>query len=48
VALLTGDGNHAGAGRLEALWNGLRQIHPFVLLCVYPIDHFDGIAAGPT
>jgi len=42
VALLAADGNHAGAVRLEALWNRLQQTQPFSLFCAYPMEAFNG------
>ena len=42
VALLAAEGMHAAALRLEQLWNELRQVHTFSLMCGYPIDGFDG------
>jgi excisionase family DNA binding protein len=42
VALLAESGNHAGAIRLEALWNELRQAQRFSLFCAYPMAVFDG------
>ena len=33
VALLAAAGDYAAAVRLEALWNGLRRVHPFLLVC---------------
>jgi signal transduction histidine kinase len=44
VALLWAEGNHAGTVRLEELWNGLRETHPFILFCAYPITGLDGDA----
>jgi PAS domain S-box-containing protein/excisionase family DNA binding protein len=41
VALLAAGGNHAGAIRLESLWNELRQRQPFSLFCAYPLQVFD-------
>jgi excisionase family DNA binding protein len=38
VALLAAEGDHTAAVRLEALWNGLRQVHAFSLLCAYPVN----------
>jgi signal transduction histidine kinase/CheY-like chemotaxis protein len=40
VALLGKEGNHAGAIRLEELWNELRQKHSFSLFCAYPMNDF--------
>jgi signal transduction histidine kinase/ActR/RegA family two-component response regulator len=48
VALLWAAGNSDAAIRLESLWNGLQQQHPFRLFCAYPMSHFGGDAqAGP-
>jgi PAS domain S-box-containing protein/excisionase family DNA binding protein len=44
VALLAADGNHVAAVRLEGLWNGLRRVHPFALLCAYPVNVLGGTA----
>src|SRR5690242_5161724 len=46
VALLWAEGNHAGTVRLEELWNGLRETHPFILFCAYPITALDGEGSG--
>jgi len=46
VALLAGEGNHAAAVQLEALWNGLRRVHAFALLCAYPVNVLGGTAFG--
>ncbi|MCW3097523.1 MAG: response regulator [Chthonomonadaceae bacterium] len=40
VALLLSAGNHAGAVRLEQLWNELAQSHSFALFCAYSMDSF--------
>ncbi|HUE81614.1 MAG TPA: ATP-binding protein [Pyrinomonadaceae bacterium] len=40
VMLLWKEGNCESAIRLEELWNDLRQIHPFLLFCAYPIGSF--------
>lgn len=40
VALLWDKGNVAAALRLEELWNELAQVHPFSLLCAYPMGGF--------
>jgi PAS domain S-box-containing protein len=40
VALLWSAGNHAGAIRLEQLWNELAQSHAFALFCAYSMDSF--------
>lgn len=42
VALLTDEGNHAAAIRLEAFWNELQRAHDFTLLCGYRMDAFGG------
>ena len=42
VALLVADGNHAAALQLEALWNGLQQVHTFTLFCAYPLEALSG------
>jgi PAS domain S-box-containing protein/excisionase family DNA binding protein len=44
VALLAAEGNHTAAVRMEALWNGLRRVHTFSLLCAYPVDVLGGAA----
>jgi PAS domain S-box-containing protein/excisionase family DNA binding protein len=44
VALLAAEGNHAAAIELEALWNGLRRVHAFSLLCAYPVNVLGGTA----
>jgi PAS domain S-box-containing protein len=48
VALLASEGNLAAAIRLEALWNGLRQVHAFALYCAYPMAVLDGEAVATT
>jgi signal transduction histidine kinase/ActR/RegA family two-component response regulator len=40
VALLWAEGNHAGALRLEELWNELQNAHSFSLFCAYPMNGF--------
>jgi PAS domain S-box-containing protein/excisionase family DNA binding protein len=45
VALLAAEGNHAAALRLEALWNGLQQVHAFSLFCAYPLAGYDQASA---
>jgi PAS domain S-box-containing protein len=40
VALLWAEGNLDAALRLEALWNDLATLHPFSLLCAYPLHGF--------
>ena len=42
VALLWAEGNHAGAIRLEELWNDLQNSHTFSLFCAYPMNGFGG------
>lgn len=42
VALLWAEGNHAGAIRLEELWNDLQKAHSFSLFCAYPMNGFGG------
>jgi len=42
VALLWAEGNHAGAIRLEELWNELQKAHAFSLFCAYPMNGFGG------
>jgi signal transduction histidine kinase/ActR/RegA family two-component response regulator len=42
VALLWAEGNHAGAIRLEELWNDLQKAHSFSLFCAYPMHGFGG------
>ena len=42
VALLAVAGNHAGAHRLEVLWNELQTTHAFSLFCAYPMNRFGG------
>jgi hypothetical protein len=40
VALLWDDGDVASALALEDLWNDLAELHPFDLLCAYPMRAF--------
>ncbi len=40
VALLWAEGNHAGAVRVEELWNELSRNHAFALFCAYSMDGF--------
>src|SRR5580700_1110223 len=48
VGLLLTRGSIEATLRLEALWNGLREIHPFRLFCAYPISRLgDRELAGP-
>ncbi|HVQ37378.1 MAG TPA: ATP-binding protein, partial [Pyrinomonadaceae bacterium] len=42
VALLWAEGNHAGAIRLEELWNDLQKAHTFSLFCAYPMHGLGG------
>jgi signal transduction histidine kinase len=42
VALLAQEGNHAGAIRLEALWNELQTRYTFALFCAYPMACLGG------
>ena len=42
VALLWAEGNHAGAIRLEELWNDLQNAHSFSLFCAYPMNGLGG------
>ncbi|MGI8835867.1 MAG: hybrid sensor histidine kinase/response regulator [Pyrinomonadaceae bacterium] len=42
VALLWAQGNHAGAIRLEEMWNELQNAHSFSLFCAYPMNGFGG------
>jgi len=44
VALLWTEGNHAGAIRLEELWNDLHGAHRFSLFCGYPMRIVGGEA----
>jgi hypothetical protein len=46
VALLWAAGRPAAAIRLEELWNELRDAHPFVLQCAYPMDGFKAVRHG--
>jgi signal transduction histidine kinase/ActR/RegA family two-component response regulator len=48
VALLGKEGNHAGAIRLEELWNELGKKHSFSLFCAYPMSDFSGEALAAT
>jgi hypothetical protein len=45
VALLWDEGNRAAALQLENLWNNLSSVHPFTLLCAYPLS---SINLGPN
>jgi PAS domain S-box-containing protein len=42
MATLCEAGDHAGAIKLEKLWNGLFERLPIALLCAYPLKAFDG------
>ncbi len=42
VDLLAHRGATDAARRLEQLWNDLARIHPFSLLCAYPVERFGG------
>jgi signal transduction histidine kinase/CheY-like chemotaxis protein len=42
VALLWAEGNHAGAIRLEELWNDLQKAYSFSLFCAYPMNGLGG------
>jgi signal transduction histidine kinase/ActR/RegA family two-component response regulator len=42
VALLWAEDNHAGAIRLEELWNDLQKAHSFSLFCAYPMNGLGG------
>jgi len=42
VAFLWAQGRHTAAIELERLWNELRNVYSFSLLCAYPIMNFDG------
>jgi PAS domain S-box-containing protein/excisionase family DNA binding protein len=42
VALLAAAGQPAAAIQLEALWNGLQQVHTFALFCAYPMEVLSG------
>ncbi len=46
VALLSANGQHAAALRLEACWNNLAKTHSFSLFCAYPMHAFPGVADG--
>ena len=45
VAVLLEGGDGASALALEDLWNDLAEMHPFVLLCVYPMRAFEDEAS---
>jgi PAS domain S-box-containing protein len=47
VALLCADGNARAAIRLEKLWEELRLVRPFSLLCAYPMGTFHRETDGP-
>ncbi|MBF6569993.1 MAG: MEDS domain-containing protein [Candidatus Binataceae bacterium] len=40
VALLSAEGNYAGAIQLEQLWNAFARSHEFSLYCAYPLNCF--------
>jgi PAS domain S-box-containing protein len=44
VALLWSEDNHAGAIRLEELWNDLHKTRSFSLFCAYPMHGIGGAA----
>src|SRR5215510_442834 len=46
VALLWEDGNRDAAIRLEELWNGLQETHPFLLFCAYPMNIIGGATSA--
>ncbi|HEV8097294.1 MAG TPA: MEDS domain-containing protein [Burkholderiales bacterium] len=46
VGLLSTNGKHGAAIRLEELWNELAKVHPFSLFCAYPMRAFAGEADG--
>jgi signal transduction histidine kinase len=46
VALLWADGNRDAAIRLEELWNGLQETHPFLLFCAYPMNIIGGATSA--
>lgn len=48
VAQLSASGQHRAAVDLEALWNDLRQVHPFSLYCAYPLHVFGDETQGPA
>jgi signal transduction histidine kinase len=48
VDLLWKDGKPEEAIRLEEFWNDLAHLHPFALLCAYPLDNFGDPAYGPA
>ena len=43
VALLWDDGNVGAALKLEEMWNELALVHPFKLLCAYPLGAFHNV-----
>ena len=46
VGLLSANGQHEAAIRLEELWNNLAKNHSFSLFCAYPMHAFPGEADG--
>src|SRR5262249_40320301 len=44
VALLWGQGDEAGAIRVEGLWNDVGRTRPLCLFCAYPMKCFGGAA----
>jgi signal transduction histidine kinase len=44
VGLLATEGNHAATIRLEQLWNDLRKVRSFSLLCAYPMHRLGNAA----
>jgi hypothetical protein len=48
VEVLAEEANFQAAHEVEALWNELRQQHPFTLLCGYSAAHFAGIGSAPS
>lgn len=47
VTLLTAEGKHTAAIRLEKIWNALQQRLSFSLFCAYPIEQLSGEALTP-
>ena len=48
VEVLAEEGNFEAARQLEGLWNDLRALHPFTLLCGYSAAHFAGVGTAPA
>lgn len=46
VGLLSANGEHEAAIRLEAFWNTLARIHPMSIFCAYPMHAFPREADG--